>query len=157
MKSTKPDRGKTFKDNCESIFAYWNFLASDQVAQRFEAHVQGQRIRQLIRLKNDAFQKLKRNHLGIASLIIDFPNRMHQMIVIDPKWIDEVPEELHLRRKNALVAAEHMAKKWKVVGEYVALKQCHPNAWPPPILMEILSGKPTRLCTGKLKRPQTFY
>lgn len=76
--------------------------------------------------------------------------RMHQMHVVDPKWVEEIHDELKTRLKNNMMAAESVAKKWCRYPEFVALKHCHPNAWNPPILSDILAGKAKNTSTGKM-------
>ena len=74
---------------------------------------------------------------------------MHQMLVVDPKWVEEVHDELKKRLLEKMNVAEPVAKKSKRHAEFVALKNCHPNAWNPPVLSDILSGKPKPSSTGK--------
>ena len=76
-------------------------------------------------------------------MAIKRPNfrRIHQMLVVDPKWVEDVHDELKIRLAEKMSAAEAVVKKWKHTAEFTALKNCHPNAWNPPILRDILSGK----------------
>ena len=74
---------------------------------------------------------------------------MQQMLVVDPKWVEEVHDELKTQLLNNMMAAESIAKKWRCHAEFMALKHCHTNPWNPPILRDILAGKSENTSTGK--------
>ena len=72
------------------------------------------------------------------------------MLVVDPKWVEEAKDDLKQRLKEKMSMAADVVKKFKRTHEYKFLKQCHPNAWTPTVLGEILSGKTTNTSTGKV-------
>ena len=74
---------------------------------------------------------------------------MHQMLVVDPKWVEEAKDDLKQRLKEKMSIAADVVKKFKRGHEYKFLKECHPNAWTPPKLGDILSGKTNYASTGK--------
>ena len=74
---------------------------------------------------------------------------MHQMLVVDPKWVEEAKDDLKQRLKEKMSIAADVVKKFKRGHEYKFLKECHPNAWTPSKLGDILSGKTNYASTGK--------
>merc|ERR1712156_1028526 len=104
-----------FSEKCERIIAFWTFLSSDPIAKRLDTPTQADRVKRLI--------------------------RMHQMLVVDPKWVEEAKDDLKQRLKEKMSIAADIVKKFKRGHEYKFLKECHPNAWTPPKLGDILSGK----------------
>ena len=76
--------------------------------------------------------------------------RLHLLLAVDPKWIDELNSDVKQNLLTQMSAAENVAKKCKnQAAPWAWLKKCHINAWDPPILREIFSNKPTT-STGKL-------
>ena len=65
---------------------------------------------------------------------------MHQMLVVQPQWVEEASDEVKTRLLAVMTKAEPVVKKYGKHAEFSALKKCHPNAWTPPILKDILSG-----------------
>ena len=114
-----------FSEQCENVIAYWAFLATDPLAKRIDTPQQGERVKRLIRI--------------------------HQLMVVDPKWVEEVHDELKNRLLETMKKAKAVANKWNLMPEYIALKNCHPNAWNPPILCDILSGKSRTNSSGEIK------
>ena len=74
---------------------------------------------------------------------------MHQLLVVDPKWVEEAHDSLKQRLYDKMSSAADVIKKFKRQSEYKFLKQCHQNAWTQPVLGDILSGKSTITSTGK--------
>ena len=74
---------------------------------------------------------------------------MHQLLVVDPKWVEEANDSLKQKLMEKMSSAEEVVKKFRRQSEYKLLKQCHPNAWTPPVLGDILSGKTKNTSTGK--------
>lgn len=81
---------------------------------------------------------------------------MHQLLVVDPKWVEDASDEVKSGLLKAMVNAENLAKKCKVHAAFCALKNCHPNPWSPPILKDILSGHLKQNSTGSLLYIQTL-
>ena len=78
-----------------------------------------------------------------------FALRMHQLLVVDPKWVEEANDSLKQKLMEKMSSAEEVVKKFRRQNEYKLLKQCHPNAWTPSVLGDILSGKTKNTSTGK--------
>ena len=74
---------------------------------------------------------------------------MHQLLVVDPKWVEEANDSLKQKLMEKMSSAEEVVKKFRRQSEYKLLKQCHPNAWTPSVLGDILSGKTKNTSTGK--------
>ena len=66
---------------------------------------------------------------------------MHQLLVVDPKWVEEANDSLKQRLHDKMSLACDVIKKFKRLSEYKFLQQCHSNPWTPKPLGEILSGK----------------
>ena len=73
---------------------------------------------------------------------------MHQLLVVDPKWVEEANDSLKQRLHEKMSLACDVIKKFKRQSEYKFLQQCHSNAWTPKPLGEILQGKTTNSSTG---------
>ena len=82
---------------------------------------------------------------------------MHQMLVVDPKWVEEASEEVKSRLLTNMTKAEPVVKKYGKHAEYSALKKCHPNAWTPPFLKDILSGNYKKDSTGSIFFRETLF
>ena len=72
-------------------------------------------------------------------------SRSHQLLVVDPRWVDEAVDETKTKLLKAMTSAEPVVKKWKCMPEFLALKRCHANPWDPPMLKDILAGKASSL------------
>ena len=79
------------------------------------------------------------------------------MLVVDPKWVEEASEEVKSRLLSVMMKAEPVVKKYGKQQEYHALKKCHPNAWTPPFLKDILSGTYKKDSTGSIFFCETLF
>ena len=77
---------------------------------------------------------------------------MHQLLVVDPKWVEEANDSLKQRLHDKMSLAYDVIKKFKRQSEYKFLQQCHSNPWTPKPLGDILSGKATNSSTGNGKK-----
>ena len=77
---------------------------------------------------------------------------MHQLLVVDPKWVEEANDSLKQRLHDKMSLACHVIKKFKRQSEYKFLQQCHSNPWTPKPLGDILSGKSNYSSTGKKRQ-----
>ena len=66
---------------------------------------------------------------------------MHQLLVVDPKWVEEANDSLKQRLHDKMSLACDVIKKFKRLSEYKFLQQCHSNPWTPKPLGDILFGK----------------
>ena len=73
--------------------------------------------------------------------------RMHQLLVVDPKWVEEANDGLKQRLHYQMYLAGHVIKKFKRQSEYEFLLQCHSNPWTPKPLGDILLGKTRYIST----------